>query len=104
MDYAKKVPRAKHLLGVNASLTSSLSGFGLDEKVDQEKAWKKSSKCDGQVSSELNLQGDSVGGHGLNNAVHGESRGAQGSNRKGAGGNLGGCGGGRLKTKGEISV
>lgn len=54
------------LLGVLASCTSSLARFGLDVKVDQEKAWKEGSKDDCKVSSELNFKGNSVGWKGLN--------------------------------------
>ena len=83
------------LLGINTSLTSGLSGFCLDEKVDQEKDWKKSSKGNGQVGTELNLKGQSFGGHGLNDAVHGEGRGGKSSNWHGSGsldkGGLGNC-------------
>ena len=65
-----------NLLGINTSFTSSTTGFGLDEKVDEEQARKKSSQCDSQVSTELNLKGDSVGGAGLNNGVDSEGRGS----------------------------
>ena len=72
------------LLGINTSLTSGLSGFSLDEKVDKEQAWKKSSKCDSHVSTELNLKGNRSGGHSLDDGVHGEGRGGQSSNWQGS--------------------
>ena len=58
------------LLGIDTSFTSSPAGFGLDEEVDKEQAWKKSSKGNSQVSTELNLKGKGVGGE-----VNGEGRG-----------------------------
>jgi hypothetical protein len=80
---------AWYLLGVLASSTSSLSGFGLDEKINEEEDWKKSSESDGKVSAELNLKSNSVGRQCLNNGVKGESWAHKSSNWDGSSGNLG---------------
>jgi hypothetical protein len=48
------------LLGILSARTSCLSGFSLDEQVDQEKAGKQGSQSNRQVSTELDLQGNSV--------------------------------------------
>lgn len=50
--------RGRDLFGILSTLSSGLSGFGLDEKIDQKEAWKESSKGDGHVGTELNLQSD----------------------------------------------
>ena len=77
----------------------------MDEQVDKEQAWKKSSKCNGHVSTELNLKGNSVGGEGLDDVVQGEGRGGQSSNWQGSGslgdGGLGDCGSGSNNQEGE---
>jgi hypothetical protein len=83
----------KSLLGVKATFTSSLSGFGLDKKVDKEQNWKNSSQCNGHVSTELNLKGDSVGGQSLDNGVHSECwRGQSGNGHGGSSLDKGGLG------------
>jgi hypothetical protein len=61
-----------------ATFTSSLSGFRLDEKIDQEKAWKKSSKSDRHVCAELHFKGKSRRWHGFHDGVQGKRRGNNG--------------------------
>ena len=63
----------------------------MDEQVDKEKDWKKSSKKNGQVSTELDLKGERSRGKSLKNRVHGEGRGTEGSDRDGGSGNFGSC-------------
>jgi hypothetical protein len=85
-SYCREV--VSRLLGVNASRLSGLSGFGLDEKVDEEKAGKESSQSDGKVGTELDLKGDSVGGESLDDRVKSKGRGSEGGNGQGTDGGL----------------
>lgn len=87
-----------NLLRVLTTGLTSLTRLGLDEQVDEEKARKEGSEKDGKVGTELNLKGNSVRGHGLDDGVHGKGRGGDGGSRDGSGGGLGkvevggGCG------------
>jgi len=76
------------LLGILTTFTSSTSGFGLDEKVDKEKAGKEGSEKNGKVGTELNLKSHGVGGESLNNGVKSKGRSGKGGNGKGSGGSL----------------
>jgi hypothetical protein len=78
-----------HLFRVDTTLTSGLSGFGLDVKVDEEKNGKESSKSNGKVGTELDLKGNRVGGKRLDDRFHSKSRGSESGNGQGTeGGNL----------------
>jgi len=77
-----------YLLGILSTFTSSLSGFGLDEKVDKEKTGKEGSEKNGKVGTELNLKSHGVGGKDLDDGVKSKGRSGNGSNRKGGGGSL----------------
>ncbi len=60
------------LLGILSSGPSCLARFGLDVEVDQEESGEEGSQKDGKVGSELNFEGESLGGEGLDDRVHGE--------------------------------
>jgi len=64
---------------------TSLACLGLDVKVDKEQDRKEGSEKNGQVSTELNLQGKRGGRKGLNNRVHSESRSGKSGDRDGSG-------------------
>lgn len=66
---------------------SSLTRFGLDEKVDKEKTWEEGSEKDGKVGTELNLKGNSVGWEARNDGVGSEGR-ASNSSRGDSNGSL----------------
>lgn len=70
-------------------LATSLAGLRGDVQVDEEQDGKEGSEKDGQVSTELNLKGQSFGGKGLNNGVHGEDRGRQEGDRDDGSSSLG---------------
>ena len=71
---------------------SSLTRFGLDEKVDKEKTWEEGSEKDGKVGTELNLKGNSVGWEARDDGVSGEGRAGNSSRGDGNGGLKGSCG------------
>lgn len=68
---------------------TSLACLSLDEQVDEEETWKKCSKKNGQVCTELNLKRQRSGWKSLNDRVHGESRSGESNN--------GSCGCGTLE-------
>jgi hypothetical protein len=68
-----------HLLRVLATFSSSTSGFGLDKKVDKEKARKQSSEGNRHVGAKLNFKRNRCSWHGLNDRVHGHSGSCNGS-------------------------
>jgi len=79
---------SEHLLGILSTISSSLTRFGLHEKVDQEKAGKESAQKNGKVGTELNLKGKGLGGEGLYDGVHGEGGGGNGGDGDGGNGSL----------------
>jgi hypothetical protein len=78
-----------YLLGVLAPRSSSLSGFGLDEQIDEEKNGQKSSEGHGKVGTELNFQSQCAGWHAVHNRVKRKRRGNKGCRRDGTSSDLG---------------
>jgi hypothetical protein len=72
----------KNLLGILSTWSAGFSGLGLDEKVDEEQAWEKSSQNNSQVSTELNLKGKRGGGHGFNDGIQGKCGSSKCGNRE----------------------
>jgi hypothetical protein len=60
----------------------------LDVKVDEEQARKEGTKKNSQVSTELNLQGESGRRKSVDDGVHSEGRGGNGDSRDASGGSL----------------
>ena len=67
-----------YLLSILSTISSSLTRFRLNVKVDQEKDGEESSEKNGKVGTELNLKGKGLGGKGLYDGVHGEGGGGDG--------------------------
>lgn len=71
-----------------SSFTSSPARFGLDVKVDEEKAGKECSEKDGEVGTELNLKGEGVCWELVNNGVKSKGRGGNSGREDSGGGGL----------------
>jgi hypothetical protein len=84
--------KTTNLIRVLSTGLSSLTRFGLDEKVDKEKTWEEGSEKDGKVGTELNLKGNSVGWEARDDGVSGEGRAGNSSRGDGNGGLKGSCG------------
>lgn len=78
----------QYLLSILSTISSSLTRFRLNVKVDQEKDGEESSEKNGKVGTELNLKGKGLGGKGLYDGVHGEGGGGDGSDGDGGNGSL----------------
>jgi hypothetical protein len=82
---------AANLFGILATSLSSLTRFGLDEKVDKEKARKEGSEKNGEVGTELNLKSKGGGWEGIDDGIGGESWGSNDSWGNSNGGLEGSC-------------
>jgi len=78
----------RNLLGILSSGLSSLTGFSLDVKVDQEKGGEEGSQKNGEVGSKLNFKGEGLGREGLDDGVNCEGRGGDSSDGDGSDGSL----------------